>query len=104
MQFWTKIVAAFPDELVRDLIAHELAHVYQYAIGLDFGDDNYGCEEDADWTLERWGFSATAIDDWLREHGMRLTNPILMAMLRSPRTDLSVSRRCPHGETRWETT
>ena len=35
---------------------------------------------------------------------MRITNPILMAMLRSPRTDLSVSRRCPHGETRWETT
>jgi hypothetical protein len=34
----------------------------------------------------------------------RITNPILMAMLRSPRTDRSVSRRCPHGETRWETT
>jgi hypothetical protein len=29
LYFFTKVVEALPDELVRDLIAHELAHVYQ---------------------------------------------------------------------------
>lgn len=33
LRFWTKIVAVYPDELVRALIAHELAHVCQAAEG-----------------------------------------------------------------------
>jgi hypothetical protein len=42
-----------------------------------------------------------------RQHGKfrkRLTNPILMGMVRSPRIDSSVSRRSPHDKTRWTTT
>jgi hypothetical protein len=34
---------------------------------------------------------------------MRLANPILMAMVRSPRADPSVSRRLQHGQARWQT-
>jgi hypothetical protein len=71
MHFWTKIVAVFPDDLVRDLIAHELAHVHQWSIGWNLAtEDPYGIEEDADITAEAWGFSASNIDDWCREHGV----------------------------------
>jgi hypothetical protein len=73
IQFWTKIVAAYPDELVRDLIAHELAHVVQWASGRDLNDDDddASCVEDhADMLVDNWGFSSTAMDDWDREKGI----------------------------------
>ena len=70
MRFWTRIVAAFPDELVRDLIAHELAHVCQWSIGRDLLTmDNYETEEEADWWVERWGFSADTMDQWMLVNG-----------------------------------
>jgi hypothetical protein len=62
-------VVVYPDALVRDLIAHELAHVVQHAIGQEFY-DQFEAEEDADWRVEDWGFSATAMDDWDRAHGL----------------------------------
>ena len=67
--FWTKIVAVYPENLVRDLIAHELVHVCQNAWGWDFT-DTFLIEEEADRALECWGFSADAIDDWDRQHGI----------------------------------
>ena len=36
--------------------------------------------------------------------GIRHTDPILKAMVRSPRTDPSVTRGPLHGETRWQAT
>jgi hypothetical protein len=69
LRFWHPIIVAYPDALVRDLVAHELAHVVQRAIGQEFP-DKYECEMDADWRVEDWGFSATAMDDWDRVHGL----------------------------------
>lgn len=69
LRFWAKIVAAFSDELVRDLIAHEVAHVYQWSVGWEL--DEMNCvevEEDANWMLDGWGFSATAMDAWATEN------------------------------------
>ena len=71
LQFWSKIVAAYPDNLVRDLIAHELAHVRQAAWGWDLATaDAVEAEENADAQMEWWGFDAVAIDEWDREHGV----------------------------------
>jgi hypothetical protein len=67
--FWFPIVLAYPDELVRDLIAHELAHVVQNALGFYFI-DNPEAEEAADEWVKAWGFSTTAMDEWDREHGL----------------------------------
>src|SRR5262249_56977051 len=39
-------------------------------------------------------------DVYNRKH----TNPILKAVVRSPRADPPVSRRSPHGQARWQTT
>jgi hypothetical protein len=69
--FWTRIIDAYPDELVRDLIAHELAHVFQWATGWDI--DQAGpctCEQEAEVLVEAWGFSSTAMDDWDKAHGI----------------------------------
>ena len=72
LRFWSRIVAAMPDDLVCDLIAHELAHVYQWACGWNLSEeeDNYTVEENADWLAERWGFSSHAIDEWERAKGI----------------------------------
>jgi hypothetical protein len=48
-------------------------------------------------------FSGPTALGMLRLHGMRLTDPILKAMVRSPRIDPSVSRRPHHGPKRWQT-
>ena len=56
---------------MRDLIAHELAHVCQAARGWDLGSaDPFEAEEDADWRMESWGFDAGAMDAWDRENGV----------------------------------
>ena len=71
LRFWSRIVAAMPDALVCDLIAHELAHVYQWGIGWRLiEDDKYIVEEDADCLVEHWGFSANGIDEWARAKGI----------------------------------
>ena len=70
LQFWSKIVAAYPDNLVQDLIAHELTHVDQWASGWDEDDDNFWVEYDADETMTEWGFDAYAMDEWDQEHGV----------------------------------
>jgi hypothetical protein len=59
-------VKRFPDELVAALIAHELAHVYQWSIGHDVGSlDALESEGEADWLMGSWGFSPRAIDEWM---------------------------------------
>jgi hypothetical protein len=60
-----------PDPLVCDLIAHELAHVYQWGTGWNLiEEDNYIVEEDADYLVEQWGFSADGLDEWGRAKGI----------------------------------
>jgi len=56
---------------VQELIAHELAHVFQFAIGeppsgdgtLPRGSDD--AEMVADEIMEDWGFDPYAMDDWM---------------------------------------
>jgi hypothetical protein len=60
-----------PDTLVCDLIAHELAHVYQWGTGWNLLEANrYAVEADADCEVEQWGFSADGIDEWARAKGI----------------------------------
>ncbi len=73
IQFWSKVVRHLPDGVVRDLIAHELAHVTQWARGQDLNtDDCFMVEFEADELIEEWGFSSESIDDWYRQrYGIR---------------------------------
>jgi len=69
--FWAKRFNAMPDALAQDLIAHELAHVWQWTQAPeDFAaDDGYDLETWADELMELWGFDATAMDDWSAAQG-----------------------------------
>jgi hypothetical protein len=72
LRFWSKIVAVYPDNLVQDLIAHELAHVYQWATDRqpEGFDDAMLVEEDADWLMRVWRFDLDAMDYWDAEYGI----------------------------------
>jgi hypothetical protein len=71
LRFWSKVVEVMPDDLVCDLIAHELAHVFQWASGVNvLEEDSYLIEEDADILVKHWGFSADGIDEWARAKGI----------------------------------
>lgn len=74
LKFHDAIVDALPDNLLADLIAHELAHVWQESIGLEkrfgFEPEPGDLEQDADEIMEHWGFSAEAIDEWTVEQGI----------------------------------
>ena len=87
--FWTEFVSAIPDDLVPDLIAHELAHVHQWACGHDLASGlaqtrmgwvEFGTLEieiDADEQADDWGSSSTALEDWCVEHGvLEILEPI----------------------------
>jgi hypothetical protein len=80
--FRAKDADAMPDDVLQDLIAHELAHVLQAAEGIhcvrqyrdgraDYADargeywgGNLEIEEDADSTMLWWGFDPESIDRW----------------------------------------
>ena len=77
-----------PDDVIQDLIAHELAHGLQDADGIRctrvYSDGRavyvskdgsyFGCrieiEEDADYTILGWGFDPDSIDRWALEVGI----------------------------------
>jgi hypothetical protein len=70
MRFSRHVVGAFPDNLLQDLIAHELAHVLQWAVGRDMdGEDDLDVELEANELIESWGFDAYEMDDWLEANG-----------------------------------
>ena len=73
LKFRTRVVDAYPDDLVRDLIAHELAHVVQCATGgieLEGDDAGFWNEVGADELVDCWGFEPDAMDEWDRAHGV----------------------------------
>lgn len=70
LNFWAKAVLEYPDENVRELIAHELAHVLQHARSTtDVGSDRWvprWCDDfelEADEIMEAWDFDSSALDD-----------------------------------------
>ena len=76
MLFHGPSVDSMPPETVQDVIAHELAHVFQwathdleYVLNWDSGD----CELDADETIEDWGFKADSVDEWAAHLGITKT-------------------------------
>lgn len=67
---------AFPDNCVRALIAHELAHVWQGATGmwypqLWFFGPRADLVEEANWLAKGWGFDQDVINQWDIAHGVR---------------------------------
>jgi hypothetical protein len=82
MRFRSTTVDAMPEDVVQDLIAHELAHVVQFARGIRcvrvtsrgiatfqqrdgscYG-GNYEIEQDADESISSWGFDPESLDHW----------------------------------------
>jgi hypothetical protein len=77
LYFYAPVVDAMPTKHVGELIAHELAHVIQYATGdlpRPGGTDRTiprSCdpiENIADEYMEWWGFDPSAIDEWCAEN------------------------------------
>jgi hypothetical protein len=74
------IIDKMPDAIACDLVAHELAHVFQHAAGMVDAIDEDGqpysilpqgdallpgeVENDADDLMVAWGFDDTAMDEW----------------------------------------
>jgi hypothetical protein len=89
LRFRAKFFDRMSEDVVQDVIAHELAHVlqsaggircvrewadgrahYVFSDGTDFG-GNRDLEEDADFTIDCWGFDPEAVDRWALETGIR---------------------------------
>ena len=83
LMFAAEDVADMPDSVAQDLIAHELIHVLQASYGIrarrntssdgptiyehkdgSIWGDVFQIEEDADATMEAWGFDPESIDEW----------------------------------------
>jgi hypothetical protein len=60
VRFWSTAVDDMPDDLARRLIAHELAHVHQFACGRSGVD----CEADAEQLACSWGYPGGTIREW----------------------------------------
>ena len=77
MRFHAPSIDRMPDATVRHLIAHEIAHVFQnavgdeYLFGPDWGKPNQGdYEQNADEIMEEWGFKPFAVDAWAADQGL----------------------------------
>ncbi len=89
LRFWSKRFDAMPDAVQCDVIAHELAHVHQHAVGWKIvswnnsthitvdgnGDELFpgDVEQDADDTMDFWGFDPESVDRWCLEMGFTKT-------------------------------
>ena len=60
LRFWKTFVDKGFEAKVQDVIAHELAHVFDYATN---GKDSDASEEFADDTMRRWGFNPDSVKD-----------------------------------------
>jgi hypothetical protein len=87
-EFRSKYVDVMPDDVVQDLVAHELAHGIQWANGIrlerQYSDGRavYACEDgspfggkfelelDADEMMNFWGFDSESVDRWALAAGI----------------------------------
>ena len=67
MHFGAELFDAMPPNVAADVIAHELAHVYEFARGVD--DEPLDAELAADALMDEWGFDADSIDRWMLATG-----------------------------------
>jgi hypothetical protein len=88
LRFRSRYTDRMPDDVLQDLIAHELVHVLQDSYGIrvlrqysdgrrvfvdargDIFGGNYEIESDADCTIEGWGFDSESIDRWSLAAGL----------------------------------
>jgi hypothetical protein len=77
LRFWSPAIDRLPEHLARYLIAHELAHAYQYAVGYRrrFGYEQVTIgqtEVDADKLASWWkcGDNENEFDNWLMDNGL----------------------------------
>jgi hypothetical protein len=87
LRFDAGLADAMPGDIMQSVIAHELAHAYQSAIGIrcterfengmvgwtrangNFLGGRPELEEDADMMMEFWGFDSESIEQWMLETG-----------------------------------
>jgi len=77
LRYWSPAMDRLPEHLARYLIAHELAHAYQYAVGyrrrFDQDEVTIGqLEVDADKLASWWkcGDNHIEFDKWMRDNGL----------------------------------
>jgi len=88
INFYAPRVREMPDDVVMDLAAHELAHVWQHARGITINDDAdqphaeldgeyWGSfadlEQDADWAVQDWGFNPDGVGELAEARGWSST-------------------------------
>jgi hypothetical protein len=87
LRFCSADIDEMPDDAVRDLIAHELAHVFQFALGMRYGPegpwgeqefvgvdgekwgDVIDIEDGAAEIMSSWGFDPGSLDQWALSTG-----------------------------------
>ena len=92
LRFSSEYTEGMPDDVLRRLIAHELAHVYQAAVGdevwfdFDFAPGLGDRELHADQMADSWGFNGDAFDQWTVDAGISKVNLVktLKEFLRLP--------------------
>lgn len=65
MVFDAAFINRMPDDVAKVLIAHEIAHCYQYATGRLPGMSYQDAEDDAEAIIEVWGFDQGDLNGWL---------------------------------------
>jgi hypothetical protein len=81
LRFRAGVVDRMPDDVVQDLVAHELGHVFFWATGryaaaeTAEGERDQGAEEAEvdELAAAQWGFGVNSIDDWCVEVGLSRT-------------------------------
>ena len=66
LRFLSRAMDRLPASIVRDVVAHELAHVYQAAVGADWSvHEVLESEMEADELVTDWGFDAKSVDNMM---------------------------------------
>jgi predicted SprT family Zn-dependent metalloprotease len=64
LRFWAVAIDAMPDDVVPLIVAHELSHVFAWAIG------NHANEKIDRANLKLWGVDQLSLDRWIRNSSL----------------------------------